>query len=1614
MKFEFHLLPHNDIHKKEDAPLEWKPFYTGSSKFLSFLSRNALYLLSFCIPVFLLFFLMAHYGFAPFGENSLFILNGSEYLSVFASFSEQLHSGRFSLLAQSGQIGSEYYSTIIYFLCSPVHLFLAAFPVGIATQLLSITVVLRIGFAGLFMSLYMTNRLTGRRASKYDLTSLLFSLGYSLSSYMLVQYNEFMFLDCAMLFPLLVLTYEFLWKKENSKPFILLLFCMFISNFYITSVIIFFLFLHLLTRKKGDFFDAFRKVGLFLRSAFVSAALSAVTIIPGFYSLYHSALSEYVWPEFIANHDWLSLFSKFMPGNYGSYVTASSLGSNLYCGLFILILLFFYLFDKKITCGEKLRNVLYLTITIMFANILSLHYVGILFAQTDLVFNCFGFIICFFIISITADSFYHLKESRLLFLSLAILLPFGLFLLSSLHAKEYSNKTSLLISLILFVIYAILLIFYRINSINRKTYLILLMLFCAGELFINANYNFSYIKTDSLPMSDLLASASAKQYSNPFRPFGAEFENQPDLQFCSFIAGDYEQADEYSATVFDAQNDIASSLGVKQPIFETAGLEISYKISNNITCQKTKDNIFTLKVIPDTPNAKTANNHVYLTITPDKSGDLYLYTTKLSYIGSVTAGEPFEYIMSFPTSSNIYENYWVYGAYLQPDAFQQLATNLKCSFDLKDNSGFSSYTLHVDAPENGNLLLNLPYSKWIRIQVDGTATKQLSGPNNSTVVPINKGTHTLKIELFYGPFYFGLLLTLISLLLYLKFSKKGLSCAAKENPAVKYIHRNLTAISTFLIPLAILLASCIFTNLAPFGVDTFFKNDGSALTIPTFYQMREQIKNGSLLYSWTAGGGTNIFYTLPAMFLNFWLCLIPEDIFLSAVTIIEIIKIALCGSSAYLYFTRRKVGRRMHKNDYRILIFTTGYSLCSYMINMRGFFSWVDILLLFPLILLAMDKLMLEKKKAPYIFLLTLGILINYNITLYVCVFLVFTFFTYHFDNFKDFLCKGIRFAFSSILSAGMCFFVLYATYMGMQVSPYSDKDSVFPTFTFYQSFFDSIRQSFALADPVIITTSDGAINLYCGVFCLLLVILYILFGKRCRNKYLKLAFMLFIFFSSNNNMLSYIWNGFHYQTKVPNRYSYLLIFLLIDISVELLYQIKKCTTKKIAIAGIILSAIVVITNIFSSVPIRSVIATLILIILYTGLLLMIHKKKASPALTRLFVVIAIAELCINTLHSFSWAYFSREDDIHHNRTVTEYLKTEYLGDSLIDRVAYLGPVMTNQGMVNHVNYLNQFNSFLTMNQRNIGSSLGYGVSNNILSAANNLTPFSNAVTNVKYMVLDEYTLCDYIDLSHYTPIASYKTRTILENKRTLPISFFMPYESYVFTADVEVAESFTNNYVYGFLPDEKIFTDLIKIGNVEWEDADKVNNYTFSEKEGVKYQNIHFEPKKSGEYYYRVHEFFYLGYLEAGKAYDFTIEVTEDAYGIASLYHDDAFQKFYDEASKHTMEITDYSDTHLDGTISLPKDGCVYFAIPYEKGWTAYVDGVKTNLGAMVNGTMFLTTTEGTHDIHLEFKPAGLTTGVAVSLGFVFLYLLVILSEIITKKRSRTSASPEISTEIE
>lgn len=78
---------------------------------------------------------------------------------------------------------------------------------------------------------------------------------------------------------------------------------------------------------------------------------------------------------------------------------------------------------------------------------------------------------------------------------------------------------------------------------------------------------------------------------------------------------------------------------------------------------------------------------------------------------------------------------------------------------------------------------------------------------------------------------------------------------------------------------------------------------------------------------------------------------------------------------------------------------------------------------------------------------------------------------------------------------------------------------------------------------------------------------------------------------------------------------------------------------------------------------------------------------------------------------------------------------------------------------------------------------------------------------------------------------------------------------------------------------------------------------------------------------------------------------------------------------------------------VDLDRKNLVFYAVPYEDGWTAYVDGKKVDIEKVNIGFMAVLVGEGKHTVRFEYMTPGLKIGAAItgaaSLGFVAYILL-------------------------
>lgn len=91
-------------------------------------------------------------------------------------------------------------------------------------------------------------------------------------------------------------------------------------------------------------------------------------------------------------------------------------------------------------------------------------------------------------------------------------------------------------------------------------------------------------------------------------------------------------------------------------------------------------------------------------------------------------------------------------------------------------------------------------------------------------------------------------------------------------------------------------------------------------------------------------------------------------------------------------------------------------------------------------------------------------------------------------------------------------------------------------------------------------------------------------------------------------------------------------------------------------------------------------------------------------------------------------------------------------------------------------------------------------------------------------------------------------------------------------------------------------------------------------------------------------------------------------------------FEAHCDARSKSACTRFSYDRDGYTAQADLPAKSLVFFSVPYDKGFSAYVDGVRTQIIEADFGLTAVLVPQGKHEIRLFYRPYGLAAGAAAS----------------------------------
>ena len=169
----------------------------------------------------------------------------------------------------------------------------------------------------------------------------------------------------------------------------------------------------------------------------------------------------------------------------------------------------------------------------------------------------------------------------------------------------------------------------------------------------------------------------------------------------------------------------------------------------------------------------------------------------------------------------------------------------------------------------------------------------------------------------------------------------------------------------FTLPAAVMLWAYACLGMAPWGDRTVLVSDMSSQYVEFFCAL----KNGELFFSWSKALGTSyigVFSYYVSSPLSLLTLFVPNEAMPVGLMLLIVLKVGLAGLSFALF-----AGRRFPGHDGAALVCALGYALMSYSMVYSICVMWLDALIWLPLILLAVERVLAGRGAGPLVAALT-------------------------------------------------------------------------------------------------------------------------------------------------------------------------------------------------------------------------------------------------------------------------------------------------------------------------------------------------------------------------------------------------------------------------------------------------------------------------------------------------------------------------------------------------------------------------------------------------------------------------------------------------------------------
>ena len=587
----------------------------------------------------------------------------------------------------------------------------------------------------------------------------------------------------------------------------------------------------------------------------------------------------------------------------------------------------------------------------------------------------------------------------------------------------------------------------------------------------------------------------------------------------------------------------------------------------------------------------------------------------------------------------------------------------------------------------------------------------------------------------------------------------------------------------------------------------------------------------------------------------------------------------------------------------------------------------------------------------------------------------------------------------------------------------------------------------------------EGLPNLYCGVGTVFLSFVFLTCKQvKLRDKICSVGLLLFFLLSFVVRQLDYIWHGFHFTNMIPYRFSFLFSFVMLYMAYRAFLLRSRIRIWQV-IVGAVLSVGVLACSESRLDPVFLAYNGVFLL-LYVGLFLVNRLEKPAKdadkeALKEFFAnrktvrrysawflaAVFGLELLVNMIN-FSvcfpcTAIGDYPRGTSYTASMIRYMKERE--DEPFYRTEVTHTQTLNDGALNGYYGISTFTSSANVKATQFAKALGCSAKNTYNRYCyEECSPVSNLFLNLKYLIERKGQVEEnpYLEEIHH-----YGNVYLLENKAWLPLGFLA--NSKLVNIDFPTASA-------NFNFQNRLFHAATGVSGQVWSTTSASKLKITSEKVTIKSQydsgSCTYEAPKGGKliYTYEIkEEGFMCVSLNLSEKNSFSfwkngVMLYEESLSLpqmlsvcqvvpgdkievrltcksgesgtanisAGILNEEIFQKGYDVLAASTLELTEFSNAYVAGTIDCDRDGLLYTSIPQNSSsesksllnkiipdsgrWVATVDGEEAEIVLIGEAMVGLNLTEGKHTVEFRYKNQAFELGRTIFLCCLALLLVI------------------------